>query len=84
MIKEKPLLSPLMKVLLSGCANGKTLRELSEESYVSYSNATNTIDKAKDRLDASTLTQAVVKAMARGYISQPTGASLVVFPMLPD
>lgn len=78
---KKPVLSPLMKILLAGCANGKTLKELAEESYVSYSNATNTIDKAKDRLDAATLTQAVVKAMSRGYISHPTGADLSVFPI---
>jgi DNA-binding NarL/FixJ family response regulator len=84
MRRERPLLSPLMQTLLSGYANGKQLKEMAEERYVSYSTATNTVYEAKKRLGASNLAQAVVKAMGSGYLSHPTGPDLHVFPSKPS
>ncbi len=70
-----------MKTLLAGYANGKQLKEMAEDRYVSYSTATNTVYEAKKRLEASNLAQAVVKAMGQGFLSQPTGPDLFVFPI---
>lgn len=80
MPKERPLLSPLMKTLLAGYANGNQLKEMAQQRYVSYSTATNTVYEAKRRLGAKNLAQAVVKAMGKGYLSQPTGPDSQVFP----
>lgn len=81
--KPRPLLSPLMQQLLAGYANGRQLKEMAADRYVSYSTATNTVYEAKKRLEASNLAQAVVKAIAKGYLSHPTGAEMFVFPTLP-
>lgn len=75
---SKPQLSPLMIHLLAGHANGKQLKEMAKERYVSYSTATNTIYEAKKRLSAKNLAQCVIKAQGYGYISHPTGSELHV------
>lgn len=74
-----PKLSPLMIQLLCGHANGKQLKEMARERYVSYSTATNTVYEAKKRLKANNLAQCVVKAQGFGYLSHPTGPDLTVF-----
>jgi DNA-binding NarL/FixJ family response regulator len=83
MRKERALLSPLMQTLLAGYANGKQLKEMAEDRYVSYSTATNTVYTAKQRLEAKNLAHAIVKSIGLGYLSSPTGPDLQVFPVLP-
>ena len=78
---DRKLLSPLMIQLLSGVANGKQLKEMAEDRYVSYSTATNTVHEAKKRLAAKSLAHAVAQAMGKGYLSFPTGPDLQVFPI---
>lgn len=78
LLSNKPQLSPLMVHLLMGHANGKQLKEMAKERYVSYSTATNTIYDAKKRLSAKNLAQCVIKAQGYGYLSQPTGPELTV------
>lgn len=82
--ENRPLLSPLMQRLLAGVANGKQLKEMAGEQFVSYSTATNTIHEAKKRLKARHLAHAVVKAHGLGYLSHPTGLDFLVIPTLPD
>jgi DNA-binding NarL/FixJ family response regulator len=84
LVRERPLLSPLMQRLLSGVANGKQLKEMANEQFVSYSTATNTIHEAKKRLRARHLAHAVIRAHGLGYLSHPTGPDLLVFPLLPE
>lgn len=79
---SKPQLSPLMIHLLMGHANGKQLKEMAKERYVSYSTATNTIYEAKKRLSARNLAQCVIKAQGLGYLSHPTGPELNVIAFL--
>lgn len=74
----RPQLSPLMIHLLMGHANGKQLKEMAKERYVSYSTATNTIYEAKKRLGARNLAECVVKAQGHSYLSHPTGPDLHV------
>jgi len=78
LFSNKPQLSPLMVNLLMGHANGKQLKEMAKERYVSYSTATNTIYDAKKRLNAKNLAQCVIKAQGYGYLSHPTGPELTV------
>lgn len=73
---DKIKLSPLMVTLLVEHGNGKQLKEIAKERYVSYSTATNTIYTAKQRLGAKHLAQCIVKAQALGYISFPTGPDM--------
>lgn len=75
---NRPQLSNLMIHLLAGHANGKQLKQMAKERYVSYSTATNTIYEAKKRLEARNLAQCVVKAQGYGYLSHPTGSELHV------
>lgn len=77
---SKPQLSPLMKELLAGVANGKQLKEMAQDRFVSYSTATNTVHEAKKRLGAKSLAHAVVQAMGWGIISHPTGPDYAVYP----
>lgn len=77
----KPKLSNLMVTLLMGHANGKQVKEMAKERYVSYSSATQTIAEAKRRLDARSLAHAVIRAQGVGYLSFPTGPNLFVFPI---
>jgi DNA-binding NarL/FixJ family response regulator len=65
--------------LLCGHANGKQLKKLAKERYVSYSTATNTIYEVKKRLNATNLAQCVIKAQGLGYLSHPTGPNLMIF-----
>lgn len=67
-----------MVSLLVGHGNGKQLKEMAKERYVSYSTATNTIYTAKQRLSARNLAQCIVKAQALGYISFPTGPDMTL------
>lgn len=83
-VRERPLLSPLMQRLLAGYANGKQLKEMASEQFVSYSTATNTVHEAKKRLRARHLAHAVIRAHGLGYLSHPTGPDLTVFPMSPE
>jgi DNA-binding NarL/FixJ family response regulator len=76
----KPKLSNLMLTLLAGHANGKQVKEMAKERYVSYSSATQTVAEAKRRLDARSLAHAVIRAQGLGYLSFPTGSDLFVFP----
>lgn len=81
MARTRPLLSPLMLNLLVGYGNGKQLKEMAQERYVSYSTATQAVGEAKKRLKAKNLAHAVVKAQGLGLISQPTGADSIVFSL---
>ncbi len=83
-VRERPLLSPLMGRLLAGVANGKQLKEMASEQFVSYSTATNTVHEAKKRLKARHLAHAVIRAHGMGYLSHPTGPDLTVVPLLPE
>jgi hypothetical protein len=78
--RKRPKLSVLMINLLSGHANGKQIKELAKDRYVSYSSATQTVAEAKKRLDAKSLAHAIIRAQGLGFISQPTGPDLFVFP----
>lgn len=69
-----------MLTLLAGHANGKQVKEMAKERYVSYSSATQTVAEAKRRLEARSLAHAVIRAQGMGYLSFPTGADLFVFP----
>jgi DNA-binding NarL/FixJ family response regulator len=64
--------------LLIGHANGKQVKELAKERYVSYSSATQTVAEAKKRLDARSLAHAIVRAQAFSFISGPTGPEMHV------
>lgn len=75
---QRPKLSPLMVNLLVGHANGKQVKELAKERYVSYSSATQTVAEAKKRLDARSLAHAIVKAQGFNFISGPTGPEMHV------
>ena len=83
MSRNRPLISALMQNLLVGYANGKQLKQMAQERYVSYSTATQAVGEAKKRLKAKNLAQAVIKAQALGFISGPTGAEAEVFPLSP-
>lgn len=83
-VRNRPLLSPLMQRLLAGVANGKQLKTMASEQFVSYSTATNTVHEAKKRLKAKHLAHAVMVAHGLGYLSHPTGADMMVIPTLPD
>lgn len=56
---------------------------MASDRYVSASSAYNTVNEAKMRLGANTLSRAVVVAMGKGFLSFPTGPDQLVFP-LPD
>jgi len=71
-----------MVTLLAGHANGKQVKEMAKERYVSYSSATQTVAEAKKRLQARSLAHAIVRAQGLGFISQPTGAELHVYPLI--
>jgi len=77
----KPKLSVLMVTLLAGYANGKQVKEMAKERYVSYSSATQTVAEAKKRLNARSLAHAIVRAQGLGFLSHPTGPDLHVFPL---
>lgn len=79
--EQKIRLSPLMVQLLVGCANGKQLKEIAKERYISYSTATNSVATAKERLSANSISHAVVLAMGVGYLSHPTGPDLQVMAL---
>ena len=83
MARNRPLLSPLMVTLLIGHANGKQLKEMAQERYVSYSTATQAVGEAKKRLKAKNLAHAVIKAQGMGFISGPTGIDLNVVALIP-
>jgi len=80
-VSERPKLSPLMVNLLAGHANGKQVKEMARDRYVSYSSATQTVAEAKKRLSARSLAHAIVRAQGLGFLSQPTGPDLYVFPV---
>jgi DNA-binding NarL/FixJ family response regulator len=73
-----------MQALLVGYANGRQLKELASDRFISYSTATQTVSEAKRRLQARNLAQAVVRAQGLGFISGPTGPNLLVFPTTPN
>jgi hypothetical protein len=56
------------------------------EEHYAYSTVRNTMDEARLRLESSTmvpirtLAHACMVAMSLGYLTQPTGADLTVFP----
>ena len=81
-VLQRPKLSVLMVTLLAGHANGKQVKEMAKERYVSYSSATQTVAEAKKRLQARSLAHAIVRAQGLGFISQPTGAELHVYPLI--
>jgi len=72
-----------MQQLLVGYGNGKQLKEMAQERYVSYSTATQAVGEAKKRLKARNLAQAVVKAQGLGFISFPTGSDSTVCLLIP-
>ena len=80
-ILQRPKLSPLMINLLAGHANGKQVKEMAKERYVSYSSATQTVAEAKKRLNARSLAHAVIQAQGYGFLSHPTGPDFHVFPL---
>ena len=73
-----------MQRLLAGVANGKQLKIMASEQFVSYSTATNTVHEAKKRLRAKHLAHAVMIAHGMGYLSHPTGSEMLVLPTLPE
>lgn len=81
-VLQRPKLSSLMVTLLAGHANGKQVKEMAKERYVSYSSATQTVAEAKKRLEARSLAHAIVRAQAMGFLSHPTGADMHVFPLI--
>lgn len=81
LFQDTTKLTPLMVNLLAGHGNGKQLKEMAKEEYVSYSTATNTIYEAKKRLNAKNLAQCIVKAQGLGFLSHPTGAELMIFSL---
>lgn len=81
-VLQRPKLSQLMVTLLAGHANGKQVKEMAKERYVSYSSATQTVAEAKKRLQARSLAHAIVRAQGLGFISQPTGSDLYVYPLI--
>lgn len=82
--RTNSILSPLMQRLLAGVANGKQLKEMAAEQFVSYSTATNTVHEAKKRLNARHLAHAVTRAHGLGYLSHPTGPDLLVVATTPE
>jgi DNA-binding NarL/FixJ family response regulator len=78
---HKPKLSALMVNLLAGHANGKQVKEMAKDRYVSYSSATQTVAEAKKRLEARSLAHAIIRAQGLGFLSHPTGPDLFVFPL---
>lgn len=78
---QRPKLSALMVNLLAGHANGKQVKEMAKERYVSYSSATQTVAEAKKRLQARSLAHAIVRAQGLGFLSHPTGTDMFVFPL---
>lgn len=80
-VLQRPRLSALMVNLLAGHANGKQVKEMAKDRYVSYSSATQTVAEAKKRLQARSLAHAIVRAQAMGFLSQPTGPDMYVFPL---
>lgn len=81
-VLQRPKLSVLMVTLLAGHANGKQVKEMAKERYVSYSSATQTVAEAKKRLQARSLAHAIVRAQGLGFLSQPTGSDMHVFPLI--
>lgn len=79
---QRPKLSPLMVNLLAGHANGKQVKEMARDRYVSYSSATQTVAEAKKRLGARSLAHAIVKAQAFGFLSHPTGSEMFVYSLM--
>lgn len=77
----EPRLSPRMRELLAGVANGERLQHMADQRYISFSAVHNHLHEAKSRLDAKTLANAVVLAIGKGYLSLPTGPDLQVFPL---
>jgi len=77
----RPKLSKLMVNLLAGHANGKQIKELALDRFVSYSSATQTVSEAKKRLRARSLAHAIIRAQGFGFLSHPTGADFKVFPL---
>lgn len=71
-----------MQQLLVGHANGKQLKQMAQERYVSYSTATQAVGEAKKRLKAKNLAHAVIRAQGLGFISHPTGADLSVIALI--
>lgn len=80
-VLQRPKLSALMVNLLAGHANGKQVKEMAKERYVSYSSATQTVAEAKKRLQARSLAHAIIRAQCMGFLSQPTGPDMHVFPL---
>lgn len=72
-------LTPLMLNLLAGYANGKQLKEIAKERYISYSTATNSVHEAKKRTQSNNIANCIIKAQGVGYLSHPTGPDHLVF-----
>lgn len=70
-----------MRELLAGVGNGERLQEMADQRYISFSAVHNHLHEAKARLGAKTLSNAVVLAIGKGYLSLPTGADMRVFPL---
>lgn len=73
-----------MVQLIAGHANGKQLKEIARDRYVSYSSATQTAAEAKRRLGATSLANAVVRAQGFGYLSFPTGPDMTICILEPQ
>lgn len=70
-----------MRELLAGVGNGEKLQLMADQRYISFSAVHNHLHEAKTRLNAKTLSHAVVLAIGKGFLSLPTGADLQVFPL---
>lgn len=69
-----------MVTFLAAHASGKTVTAIAMERHYAYSTVQNTLAEAKDRLHASTLAAACIRAYDMGYLTGPTGPDLEVFP----
>lgn len=76
--------TPFQLRLLAELGSGETLRSALRKNGLTgpYSSYSWQVDRAKRLLNSRTITQAVLVAIQRGYLSEPTGADMRVIPML--
>lgn len=72
-----------MTKILALHASGLTLKEVAKKIFVSYSAVTNMMYDARQRMEAETTAELIMRAHDLGYLSHPTGAEHTVFPLNP-
>lgn len=74
-------LNSLQVTMLVMLANGETIKTAAWKARVPYQTGWWWLREARKSLEATSLAQAVVRAMQLSYISYPTGADLQSFPL---